>query len=103
MPEVASPLGTYTGWNLRAASIGAPNELYSMVGSFIPFARVRKERAAGDARPPIEERYSGKAEYLERIDAAAADLIQRGFVLERDRDAIRGRAGQLWDFVQAAR
>ena len=38
-PLLEWPLGTYTGWNLRAKEIGAPDELYSMVGSWIPFAR----------------------------------------------------------------
>jgi hypothetical protein len=36
MPATAVPLATYTGWNLRSAGIGAPDELYSMTGSFIP-------------------------------------------------------------------
>ena len=44
MPEIQAPLGTYTGWNLRAPEIGAPDELYSMQGSWIPFARTRKDR-----------------------------------------------------------
>lgn len=44
LPELAVPLATYTGWNLRDASIGAPEEIQSMVGSFIPFARTKAER-----------------------------------------------------------
>ncbi len=44
MPEVAVPLASYTGWNLRSPSIGAPTELLSFVGSWIPFARGREER-----------------------------------------------------------
>lgn len=44
MPATAVPLATYTGWNLRSAGIGAPDELYSMVGSYIPFARTNAAR-----------------------------------------------------------
>ena len=58
MPEIQAPLATYTGWNLRAPEIGAPDELFSMQGSWIPFARTRKDREqSGDPRPSIEERY----------------------------------------------
>jgi hypothetical protein len=39
LPEVAAPLATYTGWNLRAASIGAPGERVSFLGSFVPLRR----------------------------------------------------------------
>src|SRR5574340_130143 len=64
MPEIAWPLATYTGWNLRVKEIGAPDELFSMVGSFIPFARTRAERErTSDPRLSIEERYASRAEY----------------------------------------
>src|SRR5262249_12380454 len=52
MPDVQAPLGTFAGWNLRTPQIGAPDELFSMVGSFIPFARTKTEREkSGDPRP----------------------------------------------------
>jgi hypothetical protein len=41
MPEVKAPVATLTGWNLRDPKLGAPDELYSMAGSFIPFARTK--------------------------------------------------------------
>ena len=44
MPDIQVPLGTYTGWNYRTAAIGAPNELFSMVGSYIPFERTKMEK-----------------------------------------------------------
>ena len=82
MPEVSVPLATYTGWNLRAASIGAPNEIYSMVGSFMPFALSRQARTAGhDPRPSVEERYSGKEDYLARIDKARHPISSRRALL----------------------
>src|SRR5262249_20271249 len=45
-PEVRVPLATFTGWNLRTAAAGAENELVTLGGSYIPFARTRAEREA---------------------------------------------------------
>ena len=51
MFEVQVPLATYTGWNLRAPEIGAPEQLATQIGSFIPFARSKAEREkTGDPR-----------------------------------------------------
>lgn len=99
LPEVAAPLGTYTGWNLRSAEIGAADELYSMVGSFLPFARTRAEREkTGDPRRSLEERYAGRADYLEKVAAAARRLVQEGFLLEGDVEAVVQECGRRWDF-----
>ena len=76
MPEIAEPLATYTGWNLRSPAIGAPGELASLQGSWIPFARTKAEREkAGDPRKSIEERYRGRDEYLKKFEAAARKLV----------------------------
>lgn len=98
LPEVAVPLATYTGWNLRTPEIGAPEELFSMAGSFLPFPRTRAERARrGDPRPSIEERYSGRDDYLGRVRQAARALVDEGFLLERDIAAILDAAARRWD------
>ncbi len=100
MPEVQVPLASYTGWNLRSKSIGAPEELYGMTGSWIPFPRNKAERELRkDPRMSIEERYSNKADYLERITAAAQKLVQLGFLLDQDVPKLRERAAQEWDYV----
>jgi hypothetical protein len=100
MPATAVPLATYTGWNLRTPGIGAPDELYSMVGSFIPFARTKAERVkAGDPRLSIEERYVSKQAYIDKAQAAAHDLVQGGYLLERDVPQVVARASAEWDFV----
>ena len=53
LPEVAVPLATYTGWNLFNAESGPPDEVSSMVGSFLPFPKTAAEaQAAGDPGPP---------------------------------------------------
>jgi len=100
MPATAVPLATYTGWNLRAAGIGAPDELYSMAGSFIPLARTKADRVkAGDPRLSVEERYGSKQAYLDKVRAAAGDLVKERYLLERDVPLVVARASAEWDFV----
>jgi hypothetical protein len=101
MPEVAVPLASYTGWNLRSESIGAKTELFAMTGSWIPFAKDEAERRqTGDPRPSIAERYKGKSEYLEKIDSATAGLIRQGYLLPQDASALHDRASKEWDYRQ---
>ena len=100
MPATQVPLATYTGWNLRAPVIGAPDELYSMMGSFIPFARTRADRAkSGDPRLSVEERYAGKQVYLDKVQAVARSLANEGYLLERDIPKVAERASAEWDYV----
>ena len=104
MPATAVPLATYTGWNLRSPKIGAPDELYSMAGSFIPFARSKAQRLkSGDPRLSVEERYASKQAYLDKVDAAAEQLVQQGFLLQRDVAHVDARASAEWDFVMTGR
>jgi len=85
-PDVAVPLGTYTGWNLRKPSF-AEGDLLSMTGSFIPFARTRAERqVSGDPRPSVEERYGDHAGYLGAVTQAVDQLVADGLLLQMDGD-----------------
>jgi len=100
MPEVAVPLASYTGWNLRRETIGAPNELYSMTGSWIRFAANRAEREnRGDPRLSIAERYKSEDDYLDRITAAARKLVSDGFLLDEDVPKLRESAAKEWDYA----
>ena len=100
MPEVAVPLASNVGWNLRKASIGAPQELYSMVGSWIPFPVNRTERQKrNDPRQSVEERYSSKEDYLSKITAAAQKMVASGYLLDVDVAKMRERAAKEWDYV----
>lgn len=100
VPEVAVPLATYTGWNLRAPEIGAPDELYSMAGSWLPFARTRAERQQrGDPRRSIEERYRSRDDYLARVSECARELAREGYLLERDIPRIVEEAARRWDYL----
>ncbi len=102
MPEVAVPLATYTGWNLRAASIGSPDELFSMQGSFLPFPATRAEREAKhDPRLSIEERYANKQEYMDKVTAAARQLAASGYLLEKDIPKVVEHSATEWDYVTA--
>jgi alpha/beta hydrolase family protein len=104
LPDVAVPLGTYTGWNFRKPEIGAPGELVSLAGSSIPFAATRAAReAAKDPRRSIEERYRSREEYLARVEKAADALIKSGYLLIDDEPRILQRAGDTWDLIVASR
>jgi Alpha/beta hydrolase domain len=98
LPELAVPLATYTGWNLRSENIGAPEAIQSMVGSFIPFPKTKAEREqTGDSRLSIEERYSSRADYLTKIEAAAKPLVGQRLLLDRDVEKVKDKAGARWD------
>jgi hypothetical protein len=104
LPEVAVPLATYTGWNLRTPKIGAPDEMYSMVGSWLPFAATKAERQqAKDPRPSVAERYPSREAYLQKIRDSAAALVREGFLLEIDTPAVTKQAAALWDHLEHAR
>jgi hypothetical protein len=100
LPEIQVPLATYTGWNLRTPGIGAPDELFSMQGSFIPFARTKADREkSGDPRLSIAERYAGREDYLAKFESAAKSLSAAGFLLVIDIPKLLERAAQEWDYV----
>ena len=104
LPEIAAPLATYTGWNVRTAATGFGDRLVDFFGTFAPFAQTREERlAAGDPRLSITERYADRAAYLNAYDAATAALVKDGYVLAADAPALHLRAEQLWDEVSAGR
>ena len=82
LPDIATPIGTYTGWNLLAS---APKDECSAMGSFIPFARSKTDRiAAGDPRLSLEERYATHTRYVEAVRAAADLLVTARLLLPED-------------------
>jgi hypothetical protein len=84
LPAIQAPLGTYTGWNLRPRGL-AENELSGLLGSCIPFARTRAQRRkTGDPRLSIEERYSNRADYVQRVSRAARALVEERYLLAED-------------------
>ena len=104
LPEIAVPLATYTGWNVRTAATGFGDRLVDFFGTFAPFAQTRDERlAAHDPRLSVAERYADRGAYLAAYDAATASLVKEGYVLAADASALHLRAEQVWDEVSAGR
>jgi hypothetical protein len=96
LPDVAVPLATYTGWNLRDAAAGAEGMLARWAGSYLPFPRTREEREeSGDPRPGILERYPSRERYLARVAAAVLELQSERFLLAEDALEILARAASL--------
>jgi hypothetical protein len=100
MPELAVPLATYTGWNLRRTPDGT--DLQVLAGGYIPLPLDRRARqATGDPRPSIEERYANQGEYRRRYIAAARELIGARLLLAEDLSELMRIAGRRWAFHQA--
>jgi hypothetical protein len=98
MPEIIVPLATYTGWNLRDSSIGAPDQCVSFEGSYLPFPKTVAERQKkGDPRKSIAERYSSREAYLSQYAVAIDDLIKQRWILPEDREALLHRGDQEWE------
>jgi hypothetical protein len=99
-PEIAVPLATTTGWNFRDPSVGNPQDIYQLLGSYIPFARTKALRQGNaDPRASLEERYRGIDDYLQRIRSSAMHLIRRRYLLAEDLDIIIERAKKHWTFA----
>jgi len=91
-PDVAVPLGTYTGWSVRKTGYGE-GDLNSLSGSFVPFARTTAERqSSGDPRPSLEERYGNHAAYVAAIDAHVDGLVADRLLLPDDADRFKAAA-----------
>ncbi len=83
MPELAVPLATYAGWNLRASG-HAMGESCSTSGAAIPFAVGPATRAPKDTRATLAQLYRGRADYQARFGAAADSLVARGYLTSLD-------------------
>ena len=102
-PDVAVPLATYTGWNLRNFETGTPDELLLQAGATLPFPRTAAERVAtGDPRHAINERYASKENYLQRVRQASIKLVTERYLLAEDVEAIVTRAALKWDLFTGA-
>lgn len=84
LPDVAVPLATYSGWNLRRAGF-AENQLCTTNGIQVPLARDAAQRLAiGDPRLSIAERYGSRSGYVRQVAAAARSLQAERFLLPED-------------------
>ena len=97
LPEITVPLATYTAWNLRDPSIGAPDQRVSFEASYLPFPTTAAEREkTGDPRKAIAERYASRDDYLARYKNAVDDLVKQRWILPEDREAMLQRGEQEW-------
>lgn len=87
LPELAVPLATYTGWNLRDPKAGFPDFRASFVGSFVAWPK-------GE----IVARYPNADEYLGRFTAAALQLVNERFLVVEDMPKVieHGREEYNW-------
>jgi hypothetical protein len=84
VPEVAVPVATYAGWNLRAVPVGGDDGC-DAAGLQIAFAKTKAERlASGDPRPSLEERYATHANYVAAVARVANGLARDRLLLDED-------------------
>jgi hypothetical protein len=100
LPLVSVPLATFTGWNPRDPSIGGAGQLIDLQGATVPFAQTRAAReATRDPRPSIAERYRDRADYLDRIRAAAEQLVVARYIVAEDVEVLVAQAGRVYDVL----
>jgi hypothetical protein len=91
-PAQRVPRATLLGWNLRAAGYGE-GDLYSSIGSLIPFAETQAERLAeGDPRPSIEERYASREQFAAQLRSVCDEMIATRLLLPEDAERMLAAA-----------
>jgi len=99
LPDLQTPLATYTGWNLYDPEHGMPTKLNGS-GSYIPFPLTQADQSkSGDPRRSIEARYASRSDYLGRIVETALELVDQGYVLSEDVPAIITSSSERWDYA----
>ncbi|MEI7740698.1 MAG: alpha/beta hydrolase domain-containing protein [Betaproteobacteria bacterium] len=84
MPEMAVPVATYAGWNVRGA-FHAMGEGCSSTGSSIQLPlTAAAAQAAGDSRSALSNLYLGRADYINKFSTATDSLVSRGFLTNLD-------------------
>ena len=97
-----APLGTHTGWNLRAPETGFGWATSRFEGSFVPFARSEAERkAANDPRPSLEARYASRDAFIAATRAAAERQVAARLLLAEDVERLVAERGGLYDRILA--
>ena len=92
--DIAVPVGTNTGWNLRSSSVRG-GELCGLRGSFLSFSRSEAERRrTGDPRLSLEERYKDHDGFVKAVEEAARKLVSQRFLLEEDGETLIAMAAK---------
>ncbi|MFT5392414.1 MAG: hypothetical protein ACI8PT_002611 [Gammaproteobacteria bacterium] len=91
-PDLTAPKATYTGWNFHIDGPGA-EAMYSILGSYLPFAKTPVERATNDdSRRSLAERYPTPAAYVRQVVLATESLLNQGILLDEDAERYVDRA-----------
>lgn len=91
LPDVAVPLATYLGWNLRDKAFGGEGLLAGLHGSWFEFPMTPN---AEDPRPSIRERYPSRESYLGGVTDVVLGLCKQRYLLERDAISMLNEAAQ---------
>jgi hypothetical protein len=87
--DILVPVGTSIGFNYSTGQ----KDLFSLLGSYIPFHKTKAERlAAGDTRLSLEERYGSQSGYITAVTAATKKLIAEHFLLPEDAESLIAKA-----------
>jgi len=97
LPDMAAPLGTYTGFNLYKAP-HPEGEMCDRDGSFLAFARGDADRAAGDPRASLAARYGSRERYVALVEASAGRLVRDRLLLAEDAERYVARAKAMPGF-----
>jgi hypothetical protein len=81
LPDIAVPLGTFTGWNLYREPHPA-GQLADRDGSFLAFADTNA--AAGDPRPSLADRYRDATTRSARVRRVTEELLAQRLLLAED-------------------
>ena len=103
LPDLAVPVATYTGWNLRHPDMGNPDLFIGITGGLagwmLPFPATPADRQASrDPRRSIEERYPSREDYLRLVGAAAESLVNERYMLAEDVEGVVEQAAARYDF-----
>jgi Alpha/beta hydrolase domain len=100
LPEIAAPLATYTGWNLRGPAIGAPSERNAFLGSFLPLHKSSADAVkTHDPRTAIQDRYKSYEEYLKKFQKTLDELVRERYILAEDSGQLTARSEQEWNWI----
>ncbi len=80
LPDIAVPLATHAGWNLRRKGY-ADGQLCGLNGLSLPFPATPRK---ADPRRAISERYARRIEYAKAVALAARALRDQGLLLQED-------------------
>jgi hypothetical protein len=75
-----APLATYLGWNITSSGFHA-GQVCNYVGGMVPFAKTPADKAPGDPRKSLQERYGNHAGYVSAVRKAADNAACQGYLL----------------------